>query len=128
MESTVCEGCRRVNPGGLRESNGKVLCWTCRQEDMITRNLLNENQYDKLVRTLTEQGINRPKTREIMIILDLDSPLQAQRYGNLYHARHPQHYQVPTTGGAIQHAIKGEPIQGRTPELTKAMKDAEKGV
>ena len=93
---------------------------------MITQNLINEDQYNKMVKALNEQGINRPSTKEIMIILDLESGLQAQRYKQLYKARHPENYRVPCNGGAISHAIKGERVTGgNTPELDKAMKDAE---
>jgi hypothetical protein len=89
-EKLVCEGCLRVNPGGLRESNGKVLCTGCRAKAKI-----NKQKYELLCRNMEEHGITRPNLRQIMIVVDVDVQ-QAANYRRAFKADHPENYQNST--------------------------------
>lgn len=126
-EDKVCSGCGRVNQAGLKERNGKLICGEC----WIRKEKINEFKMKYLTERLTHDGVTRPSANQIMMILNVGRQ-QALAYGRVWKARHMEYYTIQRGGGkvgkdAICQAIAGEQVGATiTPELSKAMKDAER--
>ena len=125
-EDKVCSSCNRVNQAGLKERSGKLVCGEC----WSRKEKVNEFKMKYLSETLTRDGVTRPSAYQIMMILDVGRQ-RALAYGRVWKARHMEYYTVARCGGrvgkdAICQVIVGEQVGATTtPELSKAMKEAE---
>jgi hypothetical protein len=86
-EDTVCAGCGKTNPDGLKEVNGEVKCEDCRR----SKDQINEYKYRLLVLECDKHKITDPMPRHISDIIGVGEQ-QAQAYRRTWKARHPEQY------------------------------------
>ena len=105
-ESAICEECRQVNPGRLKNvaigDTVKILCKPCRIKSYIPRKIISATKYAHLETRLNEHEIPRPTADDILTILPELERQQALNYRAYFIVMHPDNYRVPT-GGNIKY-------------------------
>jgi hypothetical protein len=130
-EQNTCDDCGTVNPGDLKQVKGKILWAQCRTDT----EKISERTFTLIEFQLGAWGITRPTIAEIAKAGQIKIPT-AGPYLPEWKLRHPEYYNNATTSGpeswkpkgkdGINQAICGEKIGATTtPELSKAMKEAE---